>query len=530
MPELSIDRQVVEVPEGATLLDAAGRLGIDIPTLCHLEEVQPFTSCMMCSVHDAGSGRMLPACSTPARHGMAIDTDSPPVRAARKEVLELLLSEHVGNCEGPCRQACPAGLNIPALITCLEEGRVEEASEMARQQLVLPAVVERICPAYCEMACRRGLIDHTVPIRLLVRRAVEASWGTAGTLPPAREGERNRQVAIVGAGPAGLACAVHLRRHGYPCTVFDDHDDPGGTLRYGIPEAKLPRHVLEADLAALRPLGITLRMNTHVGRDLPVNDLHAEFDAVVLAVGKIKPEVPGAFGVDSAYQGIAVQPVTFRTSSPSVFAGGDAVRALRVAVKSIADGAAIATSVHQFLQGHDVTGPTQRFNSRIGCPQRDEMGEFLKGVDRSDRIGPAGGAGEGYTDQEARREAGRCLHCECLKPDTCKLRNYAEEYAASQDLYRHRERTLYQRVLEHKDVLYEPGKCIRCGLCVRLAAQAGEPLGLAFIGRGADMRVAVPFNRPLAEGLQSVAGACVEACPTAALAWRGKMTYRKEES
>jgi len=108
MIDIKIDGRPVSVEIGGTVLDAARILSIEIPTLCYLKELGHITSCMICSVRDRASGRLVPACSTPAVQGMDIETDSEPVRQHRKAALELLLSEHIGDCEGPCRRARPA--------------------------------------------------------------------------------------------------------------------------------------------------------------------------------------------------------------------------------------------------------------------------------------------------------------------------------------------------------------------------------------------------------------------------------------
>ena len=116
-------------------------------------------------------------------------------------------------------------------------------------------------------------------------------------------------------------------------------------------------------------------------------------------------------------------------------------------------------------------------------------------------------------------EARRCLHCDCRKQDNCGLRNFSAAYGAATHRYGHRTR-LFTRFDEHPKVIYEPGKCIACGLCIQIATAAREPLGLTFIGRGFDVRVGVPFNEDMARALTQCADACVAACPTGALAFK----------
>ena len=113
MPKLNIDGQDVEVPASATIIEAAAKLGINIPTLCHKEGFEHNTSCMVCVVKVEGIERLVPGCAMPVSEGMIVDTRSDEVREARRMSLELLLSDHVGDCEGPCRAICPVSMNIP---------------------------------------------------------------------------------------------------------------------------------------------------------------------------------------------------------------------------------------------------------------------------------------------------------------------------------------------------------------------------------------------------------------------------------
>jgi NADH dehydrogenase/NADH:ubiquinone oxidoreductase subunit G len=120
MINLTIDGKSINVPEDATILDAAQTLGIHIPTLCYLKEIKPLTSCMICVVKVEGRWNLLPACATRVEEGMMVMNDHPEVTKARRTALELLLSDHVGDCMGPCQVACPAGMDIPRMIRYME--------------------------------------------------------------------------------------------------------------------------------------------------------------------------------------------------------------------------------------------------------------------------------------------------------------------------------------------------------------------------------------------------------------------------
>jgi predicted molibdopterin-dependent oxidoreductase YjgC len=177
--------------------------------------------------------------------------------------------------------------------------------------------------------------------------------------------------------------------------------------------------------------------------------------------------------------------------------------------------------VNQFLKGDSVTGPISRFQSILGKIREDEAREFLKEAENRDRVIPAD-LEQGYTDVEAVRESGRCFGCDCRKPDSCRLRQYSEEYQASQRRFTFVERKKFQKNIQHDKVIYEPGKCIKCGLCVQITKKAGEKFGLAFVDRGFDVRVQTSLGVPLSQGLEKAAAECVSACPTGALSWRDR--------
>jgi len=519
MPLLTIDSRDVEVPQGATILDAARRAGIAIPTLCYLDGLPPATSCMVCVVKVRGPDRLVPSCGALAEDGMVVESETDEVREARRDALELLLSDHLGDCEAPCQAICPASLDIPRMLRHIAAGRDREAYALARDALVLPATLGRVCPAPCEKGCRRGERDEAVAIRLSHRFAADAVRRLSDLPLPARGGVTGKRVAIVGAGPAGLAAADVLLRRGHACTVFDDREKPGGMLRYGVPVDRLPRDVLDAEMASVERLGATFRKGVRVGRDVAIEDLVRDFDAVIVAVGALEEGRAAALGLEPSEHGIAADRRTRATSRLGVFAAGDVVHRSRMAVRAVADGRAAAVSAHQFISGMPVAGPEPVFSTHIGKLLDGEMERFMTEAGATPRTSPAGGEAAGFEDDEARSEARRCLHCDCRKPETCKLRLYAKEYGARPGRYKNGRRLFEQRAA-HPDVIYEPGKCIACGLCVQVAERAREPLGLTFVGRGFDVRVNVPFGRSLAEGLQRVAAECVAACPTGALAMK----------
>ena len=293
---LTIDGRPVTVEAGTTILQAARSLGIKIPTLCHLDGVPPTGSCFLCVGQVSGRANLVPSCVAPVAEGMEVITDSAEVRAARKMALELLLSDHVGDCDAPCSLACPAGLDVAGMLRALVVGDARAALAVAKERLPLAGSLGRICPRFCERVCRRRELDEPIAIRELHRFAADADSADEPYVPPRCE-PSGKRVAIVGAGPAGLSAAFFLLREGYACTLFDAQREPGGFWRHAIPEFRLPRAALAADVEAVRRLGAEFRFGVRLGQDLALGDLRHDFDAVLLAVGATREEVMETMGM-----------------------------------------------------------------------------------------------------------------------------------------------------------------------------------------------------------------------------------------
>ncbi|MBA7581639.1 Ferredoxin--NADP reductase [subsurface metagenome] len=520
MINLTINKQQVSVADGCTILHAADTLGIGIPTLCYLKEFKPNTNCMICVVHELKTDRLLLSCSMPVGEGMIIETDNERVREARKDTLDLLLSEHVGDCEAPCRRTCPAKMNIPLMIRQIKEKKFAEALITVKNDIALPAVLGRICPAPCENGCNRKLYDNPVSICSLKRFAADTDLAQKSPYRPDMLPNSGKKAAVIGAGPTGLSAAYYIARLGHDCRIFDSNSKPGGMLRYGVPDEKLPKSVLDAEIEQILVLGVELRPEQTLGADFTLNELRDEYDAVVLAFGKADQDLMNKSEIEFTPRGIAVNRKTYETSIPGIFAGGNAVAEGKMAIRSAAHGKIIAYSVHQFVNGLTVTGQPQRFNSLMGKLLEDETDEFIKEAEVFDQVQPDGGFETGYSVQEAVTESERCFHCDCRKPESCKLRRYSEEYGADQRRFRIGRRKRFQKIVQHDFVLFEPGKCIKCNACIEITKKAGEQFGFTFINRGFDVQLTVPFDEALSDGLRKVAKECVEACPTAALAWK----------
>lgn len=522
--KLTIDGRSITVPSGTSILDAARKANIPIPSLCFLDGCERFTSCMVCVVYDASADKVLPACSAVVAEGMRVTTDNAEVRDARRDALDFLLSEHVGDCEAPCQRACPAHMNIPLMIRQIEAGRFREAIQTIKENIPLPAVLGRICPAPCENACRRRSYDAAVSICSLKRAAADFDLAQESPCVPAGEKSTGQRVAVIGAGPTGLSAAFYTLRFGHACDVYDKNPLPGGMIRYGIPDDDLPKSVLDAEIQIIEKMGAVFLLERTLGENLEWENLRDSYDAVILAVGKTGPHLFASTEIKLSNRGILIDKKTFQTSSPGVFAGGNAVFAPSspLAIRSVAQGKEMAFAVNQFLNGEAVAGTPPRFLSTVGRIRENEFLEYLKEACDSGRVSPIN-PDEGYTEKEVIEESRRCFGCDCRKPDSCRLRTYAEEYQASLRRFPSLERQKIQKNIQHEKIVFEPGKCIKCGLCVQITRKSGEKFGLAFVNRGFDVRVQASLSVPLAQAIQKSAGPCVAACPTGALSWKERI-------
>lgn len=519
MLEIIINQNKIQVPEGSTILAAAQKLKIDIPTLCFLKRYKPFTSCMICLVAEKKTEKLLPSCSTLVADGMEIETDSSEVYSARRDALELLLSEHLGDCEAPCQRICPAHLNIPLMLRQIAANDLKAAIRTIKETIALPAVLGRICPAPCENGCRRKEFDQPVSICLQKRFAADIDLASENPFLPEIAPASGQKIAIVGAGPTGLAAAYYLQQLGHACTLFEKNSEPGGALHYAVPIDNLPREVLQAEINIIKKLGAQFQSGIEIGQKINLDELQKKFDAIILATGQLPPEKFKEFGLELTPNGFKVNKTTFETSQPGIFAGGNAIRKGKMTVTSVGHGHAIAISVNQFLTNQPVIGPRDRFNSILGRLHDEEISEFIKNVDQTHRHEPSNGMNHGFTPDEATAEAERCLHCDCRKPESCKLRKYADFYQANQQRFKSTSRKKFEKQIQHPEVIYEPGKCIKCGICVQITEKSSEKLGLTFTGRGFNVKIGVPLNETLEKGLQEVAAECVRNCPTAALSF-----------
>ena len=282
---LNINGKEVTGVAGQTILEVARENDIFIPTLCYDERTRIYGSCGICMCEVEGNPKLCKACATVIAPGMVVRTNTERVIESRKTNLELLLSNHTGDCRPPCVLACPAQTDCQGYVGLIANGEYEEALELVKDKIPLPASLGRVCPHPCEEECRRGLIDEPVSIQWLKRFAADQDLDGEDRFIPEVGEDTGKSVAVIGGGPMGLSAAYFLRQMGHGVTVFESMPKAGGMLRYGIPEYRLPKEVLDDEIATIEMMGAEIITNTKIGVDIPFETIYEEYDAVLLGIG-----------------------------------------------------------------------------------------------------------------------------------------------------------------------------------------------------------------------------------------------------
>jgi len=315
------------------------------------------------------------------------------------------LGERKEDLRAPCQAACPVGTNAGLYVSLIAQGRYDEALQVASEPNPFPSICGRVCTAPCEDACRRGEFDLPIAIRDLKRFAMDRGKPRKRKIIPPKHWYVER-VAIVGAGPTGLSAAYYLARRGYRVTVFDAMPVAGGMMAIGIPDYRLPREELSRDIEAMIDLGVEIHLNTAIGRDVSLDDLQRDYDAVLLAVGAQRSQRLGVPGED--HEGV-IPATTFLKDfnlNPDakiegvvavVGGGSTAMDAARSALR------AGASKVHILYRRSRVEMPAQAEEVRAALEEGIELHELVAPVQ--------------ILSQEGRTSGIRCQRMALSEPD-----------------------------------------------------------------------------------------------------------------
>ncbi|MCL2787418.1 MAG: NAD(P)-binding protein [Micrococcales bacterium] len=286
----NVDGTEISVPPGLTILQALKEHGIHVPSLCNDIRLERSNgNCGLCVVELSespdGPKRDVKACITRVQDGAVISTNSRAISTYRKVRLEQLLTDHNADCEAPCQQTCPAHIDIQQYLGHTENGNYEAAIRVIKDSNPFPSACGRVCPHPCEAQCRRNLVDSPVAINNVKRFVADRDLFSGAPWKPRVAPATGKHVAVVGAGPSGLSAAYYLALSGHRVTVYEKQPEAGGMMRYGIPEYRLPKETLDAEIATITDLGVTILTNRTLGVHIYLEDLRREHDAVYLAFG-----------------------------------------------------------------------------------------------------------------------------------------------------------------------------------------------------------------------------------------------------
>lgn len=406
--KITIDDRQILAEEDSILIEVARDNGFEIPSLCHDPRLKPFGACRQCLVEIEGARGLVQACGAKVREGMVVRTNTEKIMGVRRLGLEFLLAEHSGDCVGPCQLACPAGVDIQGFIAHIANGQFQAAAKLIREKMPFPASVGRVCPSFCETACRRNLVDNPLSICALKRFAGDYGQVDGRPYVPEVKPDSGKHVAIVGGGPAGLTAAYYLALEGHHITIIEAAPELGGMLRYGIPEYRLPKAVLDQEIAAITELCENVLCNKALGKDFTISQLkQMGYDAIFLGIGSWsnatlnlpqEEELTGVYsGIQFLWEVAQKKPLQLGKKVTVIGGGNVAMDAARTAVR---------------LGAQEVTVVYRRSRDEMPANPHEVSEALEEGVQFAMLTAPTG-----FVETDGKVQGLKCIKMQLAEPD-----------------------------------------------------------------------------------------------------------------
>jgi len=329
--------------------------------------------------------------------------------------------------EAPCKGACPGGIDVPRYVRFIGEGKFGEALAVIREKIPFPSVCGYVCHHPCEAKCNRGQYEEPIAIRDLKRFAAEHGNGLWRHYSRVAPSTGNR-VAIIGSGPAGLTAGYYLAKQGHEVTVFEELPEPGGIMRVGISEYRLPREVLNAEIKVIEEVGVDIKTNIRI--ESPDKLFEQGYNAVFMSIGTHQVASMGVEGKDSPEPiggtDFNTDPDTLATSREGIFTGSDAITGPALVIEAIASGRKAATSIDKYLGGNgqieETLAPPEEAvpplslaelqNERHMPLKWKRPRQKISKLPDNERLGSFAEVELGFSEEAAIKEARRCMSCD----------------------------------------------------------------------------------------------------------------------
>lgn len=506
MIKLEIDNKTIEVAEGIRLIEAARANGIGIPSLCYSSDLPHYTSCSVCLVKNIETNKFIHACSAIVAENMKIDASGIEVQELRKEAVSMLLAEHRAECEAPCKAVCPMGLNIPLMNRFIQKSDFQSAANLAYAEMGMPETLCALCPAYCENACRRKMIDHSIAILAVKTYSSNSLNKEELTFQATTNGKR---IAIVGGNLDGLIAAFFLAKQGHQCTLFEKTNRLGDSK---VTENEKISAYFQNELKnVLQNINVVYGQN--IDENLISESLSKNFDTFLIASSNFDFN-SNAIISDSD---LICENDSLTINSIPVFKIGKAAQKNSQIIRNIAQAKKAAIAINHFLKTGIKIQKSKEFNSTIGKIEEIDKKAWLQETPvNSERFSSPS------SDNDCIKEAENCMHCDCRASENCELRSIASDYQLSNPKNKSTFYPIEKKINESNGLIFEHAKCIKCGLCVRLLQKEADFQFLGFQGRGFRSIISQPLTHQFNDIISKNINKLVDICPTAALSLREK--------